>query len=96
MGRILLVALKIVCYLGLAFVLAGIGSLVLVSRLGVCPQLNEGGVSCTTPLYESIAGFGMGVMLITAFGVVPALLALGGLVYLVRDLWRWRRRGQAS
>jgi hypothetical protein len=94
--RILLVAFRIVCYVGLAIVVAGIGSLVLVSRTGVCPQLTEGGISCISPLYEGIANFGMGVLLATAFGFVPAVLAIAGLLFLIRDVWRWWRGGATA
>jgi hypothetical protein len=92
MGRVLLILLKVACYLALVVVLAGVASLVLVSALGVCPQLTEGGVSCSSAGYQDLAHFGLSVVLASVFTGLPALLAIGGLVFLVRDLRRWRSR----
>jgi hypothetical protein len=92
MARVLLFILKLPCYLALLIVLAGIASLVLVSVLDVCPMLNEGGISCATPFFESIATFGMTIVVMTAFTLWPALLAMGGLVFLIWDLLHLRRK----
>jgi len=84
--------IKWICIAALILVAAGIGSLVLVSLSGVCPVLNEGNISCTAPSYQALAEFGMAVLLLTVFTGLPALLAFGGLVFLVRDTMAWRRR----
>jgi hypothetical protein len=92
MGRVLFILFKAACYLTLVFVVAGVASLVVVTELGVCPRLNEGGISCISPGYEGLAKFGLTVVLGSVFTGLPALLALAGLVFLVRDLLRWRSR----
>jgi hypothetical protein len=87
-----LTGFKIVCYLALACELAAFGSLTALHSLGVCPTINEGGIECTAPAYESIASFGVMVVLMTVFTGVPGLLAIAGIVFLI--LWlvrRWRR-----
>ena len=64
-----------------------------ISSAGVCPVLNESSVHCSSPVYEELAKYATTVLLITVFGMMPALLALAGLLLLPFDLWRvWRRR----
>jgi hypothetical protein len=87
-----LTGFKILCYLALACELAAIACLALVTELGVCPRLDEGGIECVSPIYESIASFGTAVVLMTVFTGLPGLLALGGIVFLVVGLVRRRRR----
>lgn len=88
--------LRVVCYVALAIVVSGIGAMVLVSMLDVCPTLHEGGISCNAPIYQHIAEFGMTVLLLTVFTGFPALLAIGGIVFLARDIAHWRRRRRQS
>jgi len=92
MARLGLLVFKLICYLALLAVLAGIASLVFVSTMDVCPRLDEGDIACTNPFYESLASFGMVVVLATVFTGLPGLLALGGVVFLIRDLLNLRRR----
>ena len=92
MQRILWLLFKFVSYLALLIVAAGIASLVLVFKLDVCPRLDEGGITCVTPFYEQIASFGVGVALATVFTGLPGLLAIAGVVFLVRDLLSLARR----
>jgi hypothetical protein len=88
-----LTGLKILCYLALACEIAAAASLALVSKLGVCPRLDEGGIECVSPFYESIAGFGATVVLMTVFTGIPGLLALGAIVFLIVGVVRrWRSR----
>ena len=88
MKRILLIVLRVTCYAALAVVAAGIGTMIALSASGVCPVFNEGSISCNSEAATGLARFSMTVMLLTAFTGVPALLALGGLVFLVRDCAR--------
>ena len=83
---------KLACIAALIIVVAGIGSLVYVSAIGACPTLNEGGIRCVTPAYQSVAEYGMTVLLLTVFTGIPGLMAIGGMIFLVRDLMAWRRR----
>src|ERR1700724_2357050 len=91
MMRLLILLLKLVCYVALGLVLAGIAALVFVTKMGLCPRLDEGAVECVSPFAESLGNFGLGVVLVTAFTGLPGLLAIAGLVILIRDLLRWRR-----
>lgn len=91
-GTIAFFVLRLVCYVTLAIVVCGIGAMVLVSMLDVCPTLHEGGINCNAPVYQHLAEFGMTVLLVTVFTGFPALLAIGGIVFLARDIAHWRRR----
>ncbi len=95
MRLFLKILVRIFCHLGLAFVLSGLAAMIIVSGLGVCPRFDEGAISCTTSFYTGVAQFAMTVMLLTVFTGLPALLALGGAVFLVIDLRRWWRRRAA-
>jgi hypothetical protein len=86
------IVLRLVCYGALAFVTSGIAALAYVSAMGGCPRLDEGSVECITPFYESVGSYGLGVVLATLFAGLPGILAAAGVVLLVRDLWRWRKR----
>lgn len=93
-GTIAFFVLRLVCYVALAIVVCGIGAMVFVSMLDVCPTLHEGGISCNAPVYQHLAEFGMAVLLLTVFTGFPAFLAIGGVVFLARDIAHWRRRRQ--
>jgi hypothetical protein len=88
----LVLLVKLVCYAALVFVLAGIGALTFVVETGVCPRLDEGAVECISPFYANLGYFGLGVLLTVVLTGLPAIL---GLVFLVRDLLRWKRVGRA-
>ena len=89
----LLVLLKLACYAGLAVVISGIAVMVLLGYLGVCPRLDGGGaMECASPTITALAQYAMAVILVTAFTGIPGLFAIGGLIFLVRDVMR-RRQG---
>jgi hypothetical protein len=93
MGRTLLRILKIICYVALGALLAGFGALAVLGVLDVCPRLDEGAISCVSPAFEVIASTAMAIVLLSVFMGLPALLALGGLIFLAFDLLRrWRKR----
>ena len=78
-------------YLALAIVLAAIAAAVIVSRSGGCPRLDEGAVECVSPFYADLGYFSLGVLLAAGFSGLPAILAVAGLVFLIRDLLHMRR-----
>ena len=89
MGQTLLRALKIICYVALGALLAGFA--VLAAR-DICPRLDEGGIACVSPVFEVIASIAMAIVLLSVFTGLPAVLALGGLIFLAFDLLRrWRK-----
>jgi len=92
----LLWLLRLACYGGLLFVVTGIASLVFVSTLGVCPELNEGNIRCDTQFYKEIADYAMVVLLLTVFTGIPGLLAIGGVVFAFFDVRALRRRSKGG
>lgn len=90
-GKVLWVILKVMCYGALAFVVVGFISLVAPSMLGLCDEPVGTTIKCSDPLYRSIFEFGFTVVMLTVFTGLPGLLALGGVGFLIRDVF-WRRR----
>jgi hypothetical protein len=91
-GRTLLRKLKIICYVALGALLAGFAVLAFLGALDIYPRLDEGGISCVSPAFEVIASIAMAIVLLSVFMGLPALLALGGLIFLAFDLLHlWRK-----
>src|SRR6266478_4060828 len=89
MGQTLLRILKIICYVAVGALLSGVAVL---GVLDICPRLDEGGISCVSPVFEVIASIAMAIVLLSVFMGLPALFALGGLIFLAFDLLRrWRK-----
>src|SRR5260370_22365024 len=59
MGQTLLRILKIICYVALGALLAGFVVLAVLGVLDICPRLDEGGISCVSPVFEVIASIAM-------------------------------------
>jgi hypothetical protein len=55
MGRVLFIIFKSLAYVCFVSVLLAFVALVVLSKLDVCPHLNEADVACGTPLYTNIA-----------------------------------------
>lgn len=91
--KLLLGLLRLLCYLGLVFVLSGIVAWAAVQ--GHCPRFDTGAISCDSAQMQSLAEWAMSVILISVFTGLPLLLALGGLIYATIDGLRWWRRRQA-
>ena len=90
------ILLRVLCYLTLVVVVWAFVSIQVLAG-GDCPRIDTGAVICNTPAAQETANLALSVVLVTFFTGVPALLALGGLVFLVKDRWRlFRRRGAAS
>lgn len=90
--RLFMMIARIICYAVLAVVIAGVISLFAPFMLGLCRNASGGTVSCTDPLYRDIFEFGFGTVLMTIFTGVPALLAVGGMIFAGLDLARYLRR----
>jgi len=82
--------LRIVCYPALVVVLAAGLALIFVSLNGQCPSISEIGVTCVTALSQYAADFGLGVVGFALNTGFPIVLALGGLIFLMRDTRRKR------
>src|SRR6516165_1512534 len=71
MGQTLLRILKIVCYVALGALLAGFAVLAFLGVLDICPRLDEGGISCVSPVFEVIASIAMAIVLLSVFMGLP-------------------------
>lgn len=96
MLRIILFVIRLVSYAALAFVLSGIAAVTFISLTGVCPRFDEGGVQCSSGVYANIAGFGIFVLLISVFTLIPLALAIAGFLFLILDLVGLVRRRRSS
>ena len=90
-----MVIVRVTCYAVLGFVIAGALSLIAPFMLGLCRNASGGTVSCTDPFYRQMFEFGFGVVLMSIFTGVPALIALAGLVFASIDLTRYFRSRSA-
>jgi hypothetical protein len=83
--------LRIVCYPALAIVLAAGLALIVVSVNGQCPPISgEIGVTCVSKFSQALADFGLLVGTFTLDKGFPIVLAVGGLIFLMRDTRRKR------
>jgi hypothetical protein len=83
--------LRLICYAALAVAAVTLASWLFITVNGQCPPLSFIGVTCKTQFSEGLADFVLTVADITLTTGVPALLALGGLIFLVRDATPRRR-----
>ena len=92
MTRILSLLVRLICYSALCWIVAAIAVLAFLRITNLCPELNEGGISCAAPFLVHIAGFAMMVVVLSAFAGLPFLLAAAGVVFLVFDIIRLRQK----
>jgi hypothetical protein len=88
--------LRLICYPALAVMLAAGAALAIVRVNGQCPPFDEVGVTCATMVSQRLADFGLSVALLSALTGIPAIPALGGVVFLVLDLRRRQRRVRSN
>ncbi len=86
MKTVFFLLLRLICYPALAIVLAAGAALIAVKVNGQCPPLTEIGVTCATKFSQRLADFGLAVGVFTLDTGVPIVLAVGGLIFLLRDL----------
>ena len=75
----------------LAIVVAAGVALIIISVNGQCPPVNEAGVTCATKFSQRLADFGLTVASFALDTGVPLVLAVGGLIFLMRDVRRIER-----
>lgn len=90
MTTVFFLLLRLICYPALALVLAAAVALTVVKVNGQCPPLSELGVTCATKVSQHLADFGLTVAFYTFASGAPAAFAIGGLIFLFRDIRRWR------
>jgi len=91
MKTVFFLLLRLICYSTLATVLAAGAALLVISVNGQCPPVNEAGVTCATKFSQYLADFGLTVASFALDTGFPVVLAVGGLIFLMRDL-----RGKTS
>lgn len=91
MKTVFFLLLRLICYLTLAILVVASIALITVSVNGQCPTLTELGVTCATQFSQHMADFGLLVGELALDTGVPIVLAVGGLIFLMRD-WQGRRR----
>src|ERR1700719_2829802 len=92
MKSVVFLLFRLISYPALAVVLAAGLALIIVSVNGQCPPLSgEIGVTCIGHNSQRLADFGWLVLGFTLDTGVPIVLAVGGLVLLMRDARRRRR-----
>jgi hypothetical protein len=90
LGSVLFLLLRLLCYAALVVVVLGFGSVIVLSLTGACSRIDTGDIVCSSDIYKQLGEFGMGVMLVTVFTGLPALLALAGVFFLIRKVYLWR------
>lgn len=82
--------LRLICYLALVILAAAALSVLVIFVNGQCSPPIDMAVVCATRFSQRLADFGLAVGVFTLDTGVPILLAVGGLIFLLRDL---RHRG---
>jgi len=91
MSAVVFLLLRLICYPTLAVVAAAGVALIIASVNGQCPRINAGiGVTCATMSSQRLADFGLNVMGFALDTGFPIVLAVGGLIFLMRDTRRKR------
>jgi len=89
----LLRAFKFVSYVAFAVVGTAVLIVAIVETFNICPGFSANtGLSCSIDAIEGIANAAMGLVLLSLLSLVPAVLAIAGLIFAIIDLVRWRRR----
>ena len=90
MRTLFFLLLRLICYPSLAIVIIAGVALIVVSVNGQCSPVSEIGMTCTTKFSQRLADFGLAAADFILDAGVPLVLAAGGLIFLMRDVRRWR------
>jgi hypothetical protein len=88
MKTVFFLLLRLICYAALAVILAAGIALIVVNVNGQCSPPSEIGMTCTTKFSQRLADFGLNIAGRTLDTGVPIVLAVGGLIFLMRDVRR--------
>ncbi|MFN3656241.1 MAG: hypothetical protein ACK4UO_03160 [Pseudolabrys sp.] len=95
--RTVLSLLRMLCYVALAVVGGAALALTLNETFAICTGFSANtGLACGGAWYEGLFNFAMGIVMVSLLSLVPAALAIAGLIFAVIDLVRWRRRRAAA
>lgn len=85
--------LRFVCYAALVIVGGATLVAVLNETFAICPGFSANtGISCGGAWHEGLFNFAMGIVMMSLLTLVPAVLAIAGLIFALIDLVRWRRK----
>jgi hypothetical protein len=85
MKTVFFLLLRLICYPALAIVAAAGLALIVVWVNGQCSPVSEIGMTCTTKFSQRLADFGIGAAVFILDTGFPIVLAVGGLIFLLRD-----------
>ncbi|WP_137044874.1 hypothetical protein [Pseudolabrys sp. FHR47] len=95
--RTVLTILRMLCYVAFAVVGAATLVIAVTETFNLCPGFSANtGLSCGGAWYEGLANAAMGLVMLSLLSLVPAVLAIAGLIFAIVDLVRWRRRRAAA
>ena len=92
MKTVFFLLLRLICYPALVMAFAAGAALIAVSVNGQCSPVSEIGMTCTTKFSQRLADFGLAVAGFVLDTGVPLVLAVGGLIFLMRDVRRKANR----
>lgn len=92
---VLLRLVRAVCYIALAVVGTATAITIALDSFNICPNLSETGLHCKVKAVEGIGNVAFGIVMVSVFSVVPAVLAIAGLVFAAIDLVRRARRASS-
>lgn len=78
---------RVVCYVALMALLGSVAIYWGVFALNLCRQAGDAGVRCGSGVIQSLASFSITYVVAAVFLLLPGLLAVGGIIFLVRDAW---------
>ena len=96
MKTVFFLLLRLICYAALVVMLAAAAALIIVKVNGQCPPVTELGVTCASKSSQRFADFVLIVGFYTFTTGAPVAFAFGGVVFLLRDIRRWRARSRLS
>jgi hypothetical protein len=90
--RTLLRLFRILCYIAFAVVGTAAVIVAITETFNLCPGFSANtGLSCGGAWYEGIANVAMGIVMMSLLSVAPAVLAIAGLIFALKDRLRRRR-----
>jgi len=96
MKTVFFLLLRLICYPALAIVIAAGVALIIVWVNGQCSPVSEIGMTCATKLSQGVADFGFGVAGVVLDDGYPIVLAVGGLIFLMRDVRRKTKQAPSN
>ena len=84
----LLTIFKWICYAALALLAGSFFGMLVLSGSGDCTRLSSAAIKCSPGIAQTFAELSFGILLVSVFTGIPAFLALGGVIFAIRALWK--------